>query len=458
MKRFFEITLDEEAMAAFGIPAPEGEFELEDVAPDPLAADFDAVMQSLYDTEPVDGGSMRNAIDRAVGVRERMSELQAEEYRALARLSELAREGADLLITPEADEHIAKELAHRSMVAEVAMVTRVSARTMATRIAEAELIVSRFPHSLEALASGAIGTGHVRVIVEHGLPILDDQVRAAYECVVLLEAVQTTPGRLRRLAELTAAKLGTETFQERHQRAAAGRSVRVAKLTDGMSEVIHLVPTVLAAGIWDRLTKQAKALIRAGDPRSFDQLRADLAAELLLAGEPSAADGSPHALARAITAEVAIVIPALTLLGRSDEPATLAGHGPIGLAEAKALAAGVPSMVRILTHPVTQVVLSVDTYRPSEQLRRFLRIRDGRCRFPGCSSPPNRCDIDHTIAAEVGGPTEAGNLAHLCRGDHTLKHHGGWTVRQTEPGVLEWTSPNGYVHTDRPDSTVRFAA
>ena len=107
---------------------------------------------------------------------------------------------------------------------------------------------------------------------------------------------------------------------------------------------------------------------------------------------------------------------------------------------------------------VAEVVLAVDTYRPSEKLRRFLRIRDGRCRFPGCFRPPNRCDIDHTIPAETGGPTEVGNLAHLCRGDHTLKHHGGWTVKQTAPGVLEWTSPNGYTHTDTPDPTVHFAA
>ena len=454
----FEVTLDAAAMAALGIPVDSEDFGLDDLPPDPMAADFEAAVLSLYDTAPVDGGSMRSAIDRVVGIRERLSGLQAEEHFALSRLSELARVGSDSFIALDADEGRAKELAHRTMVAEVAMAVRVSARTMASRIAEAELVVTRFPSSLQELASGSIGMGHLRVIVQHGLSILDDRVRGEYEAVVLCHAVDLTPGRLGRLAELTAARLGTETFQERHERAAAGRSVRVVKLPDGMSEVIHLLPAVLAAGVWDRLTSQATALKRAGDPRSFDQLRSDLAAELLLAGDLSAADGSPHALATGIVAEVAIVIPALTLLGQGDEPATLAGQGPIGLAEAKLLAARAPTLVRILTHPVTGLVLSVDTYRPSEKLRRFLRIRDGRCRFPGCTRPANRCDLDHTIAAEHGGPTTADNLAHLCRGDHTLKHHGGWRVRQTEPGVLEWTSPNGLIHTDRPDPTVHFAA
>jgi hypothetical protein len=387
-----------------------------------------------------------------------LAECQAEEHRSLARLSELAREGAELVIVPADADHDAKEVAYRTMVAEVAMVSRVSARSMGARIAESELIATQFPHTLEELAAGSISAGHVRVIVEHGLPLVDDQLWAVYECIVLQKAVSTTPGRLRRVAELTAAKLGTETFQESHERAAAERTVRVGKLPAGMAELVLVLPAVLVAGVWDRLTQQAKVLSRAGDPRAFDQLRADLATELLLTGDLDTADGSPHALARGITAEVAIVIPALTLLGHSAEPATLAGQGPIGLAEAKLLAAQAPSMVRILTHPTTRLVLAVDTYRPSQKLRRFLRIRDGRCRFPGCSRPPNRCDIDHTIPAETGGPTEVGNLAHLCRGDHTLKHHGGWSVKQLEPGVLEWTSPNGYTHTDTPDPTVHFAA
>ena len=458
MKQMFEVTLDAAGMAAAGIPVDDLDFGVDDLPPDPLADQYDALHEALYETAPIDGGSMRAAIDRVVGNRLRLSECQAEEHRALARLSALAREGAELVIVPEAGDHDAKEVAYRTMVAEVAMVTRVSARTMAARIAESELIVHQFPHTLEELAAGSIGAGHVRVIVEHGLPLADDEVRALYETIVLKQATQTTPGRLRRLAELTAARLGTETFQERHERAAAGRTVRIGKLPDGMSELILVLPTILAAGVWDRLTKQARTLFRAGDVRSFDQLRVDLATELLLSGDLDDADGSPHALAKGITAEVAIVIPALTLLGDSDEPATLAGQGPIGIVEAKLLAAKAPSMVRILTHPASQLVLSVDTYRPSEKLRRFLRIRDGRCRFPGCTSPPNRCDLDHTIAAEVGGPTTVDNLAHLCRGDHTLKHHGGWTVKQVEPGVLEWTSPNGYTHTDRPDPTVHFAA
>src|SRR5690606_10155980 len=48
------------------------------------------------------------------------------------------------------------------------------------------------------------------------------------------------------------------------------------------------------------------------------------------------------------------------------------------------------------------------------------------------------------------------NLAQLCRGHHTLKHHGGWNVSQTNGGVMHWESPAGRTYTDRPPSKARF--
>ncbi len=102
------------------------------------------------------------------------------------------------------------------------------------------------------------------------------------------------------------------------------------------------------------------------------------------------------------------------------------------------------------------MVLAVDRYRPAEQQRRYLEARDRHCRFPGCRVPVRRCDLDHTHDAADGGPTEVGNLAHLCKRHHTLKHETAWTVRQTRDGTLEWTSPTGRRHRDEPSPRVTF--
>ncbi|WP_111721344.1 HNH endonuclease signature motif containing protein [Homoserinimonas sp. OAct 916] len=433
------------------------------------------------------------AIARTVVIRQQMGALQAQELHELATLAVWVRAGNTELYGCD------PSIAHRSLVADLAAAHRVSDRTMGRRIADAERFVTDYPAAVAALEDGRIDLGHMRVIADHGLPIQDDTARAVYEQVVLDKAVDTTPGRLGRYAQRAAATCGEVTFQQRYDQAYTQRRVWVQDIGDGLSELGMTVPTVLAEGILDRLTQQAKAITGAagprtldpdngdlvtGEPRSYDQLRTDLACELLLTGQPTGCEDAPHHAGIGIRAEIAVVIPALTLLhtdpgadtggdgGGSTgtgtgtgtgphtdagagtgtgtgtrpgkvplEPPTLAGKGPIDPATARRLAADAPRLTRLLTHPVTGMALTADTYRPSAKLRRFLRLRDGRCRQPGCIRSAGRCDIDHTIPAEVGGPTVPDNLAHLCRGHHTLKHHGGWGVKQVSPGVLEWTPP-----------------
>lgn len=136
-----------------------------------------------------------------------------------------------------------------------------------------------------------------------------------------------------------------------------------------------------------------------------------------------------------IKPQVAVTIPVMTLLGHSDEPGDLAGHGPIDADTARRLAAQAPSFLRILTHPETGTVMSVgrDRYAVPADLRSWLRLRDETCRFPGCSRRAQRCDIDHVKDWAHGGATDHRNLIHLCRKHHRLKHTTGWTVSTESP-------------------------
>jgi len=106
---------------------------------------------------------------------------------------------------------------------------------------------------------------------------------------------------------------------------------------------------------------------------------------------------------------------------------------------------------RLLTHPETGVVLSVgrDRYAVPEDLRRWLQLRDGRCRFPGCNQPPTRCDLDHTAWAH-GGTTSHHNLAHLCPKHHKMKHETARTVTGHANGTLTWTAPTGQEYITSP--------
>ncbi|SIR96334.1 HNH endonuclease signature motif containing protein [Microbacterium sp. RURRCA19A] len=204
----------------------------------------------------------------------------------------------------------------------------------------------------------------------------------------------------------------------------------------------------------------------APDTRTADQVRADILADLLLTAAPDAdptrADDGPGVLG-AIRARVQVVVPALTMLRPGDEnsdPAALVGHGPIDADTARGLAEATPiPWDRVITHPVSGAVLRTDTYHRTAAIDRHLRARDRHCRWPGCTTPAVRCEVDHTHDHALGGPTDTRNLAHLCQRHHTQKQFTRWKARQVPGGVLEWTSPTGRVYTDEPQPyapAVRF--
>ncbi|MGW9114896.1 DUF222 domain-containing protein, partial [Microbacterium sp. NPDC055683] len=227
------------------------------------------------------------------------------------------------------------------------------------------------------------------------------------------------------------------------------------------------------------------------DARTAAQRQADVLADLLLAGAPTAGpDGIPTGLS-SIRAHVQITIPARPLLDTvttrhnadagtdtlpglavppaspprgappapsSPDGAWLCGHGTIPIVHALDLAANAPGWERLFHDADTGALLTVDHRLPTTAQRRYLKARDEHCRFPGCRTPirTRTTDTDHTHDHHHGGPTCICNLAYLCESHHTLKHHSAWTVHQKPGGILHWTSPTGRTYTDTPAPTIRF--
>jgi len=91
--------------------------------------------------------------------------------------------------------------------------------------------------------------------------------------------------------------------------------------------------------------------------------------------------------------------------------------------------------------------LETPAYQPPAALRHLVNIRHATCVFPGCRRPAPQCDADHTIPYNDGGKTCLCNLAPLCRRHHQVKQTPGWTLTQTGPGNLTWTTPSGRRYT-----------
>ena len=62
-------------------------------------------------------------------------------------------------------------------------------------------------------------------------------------------------------------------------------------------------------------------------------------------------------------------------------------------------------------------------------LNRARMVRDGGCRFPGCTRPPGWTDAHHVIHWRHGGRTDLVNLVSLCDYHHHVVHQPGWTVK-----------------------------
>jgi hypothetical protein len=77
-------------------------------------------------------------------------------------------------------------------------------------------------------------------------------------------------------------------------------------------------------------------------------------------------------------------------------------------------------------------------------MRQWLRLRDGKCPFPGCNNHSLDNDADHLLAWADGGTTGVSNLGQPCRKHHRLRHTTGWkptpASKNEPPG---WISPAG---------------
>ncbi|MGW8484172.1 DUF222 domain-containing protein [Microbacterium sp. NPDC055903] len=372
------------------------------------------------------------------------------------------------------------DMAVRSLAAEVAAAGHISSGVAEGMLHRAHTIVHCYPSVLAAMETGLVTLRHAEAIAAAGAALDDapDAARAEYERRALDVALNESAGRTESAARMIAADIAPVDLAERHRRARSFHGVHVWSRADGLGELQITGSELLVRAAYDRADAMAKALISSrtdvgtsrlgdddagpdacgdGDDRSLAQVRADIMLELLLAGGAESLIGTP---AEAIRATVQVTISSSTLAGDDDRMAEIDGTGPVLPEIVRDLAGRTSSWSRLLLTP-SGMLTATSAYTPTAEMKRFLRARDQRCRFPGCVRPAQRCEIDHNHDHAKGGRTEVGNLACFCTSHHPLKHpdlddRHRWSVRQQADGVIEWISPRGRVFTDRPSPRVAF--
>lgn len=254
-----------------------------------------------------------------------------------------------------------------------------------------------------------------------------------------------------RLQDDTAAKRARSTYARRTTTIEHGADSGAALILQGLAS--DWVPR--------NETLQRLAIAAHGvDPlhRSVAQLRHDIGKRIFDLGldayRTAAADGGEIVPARTkVQVQLVLTIPALGWLGRTKEQAILGGYGPISMELAKSLAGSATSFVRVLTDPVTGVRVAMDrtARKPPTDLARWVRIRDGRTRFPGRSTPAHLADIDHAREWQDDGFTDEDNLITLDRPAHNMKSAGLYGDALEPDGSAAIIDPWGRRFEDPPD-------
>ena len=386
------------------------------------------------------------------------------------------------MASPDEQPH-QRKAREMAIVSEVACVLTVGERSASALLAESHELTTTLPQTLAALQEGSISWQHARVMVDEtsgldpaGAAALEahflgpEAARASRRC----RAGELIPGRFRHKARTWRERHHPVSIEKRHAKSVLDRRVEYAPDRDGMAWLSAYLPADQAAGIWNRLTASARALQGPTESRTLTQLRVDSFAAWLLSagftmssptdGSAEAAAGSPGAddgvAGRVLAADgidggrvpspaaqVLVTVPVFALMGLTDEPALLDGYGPIPASMARNLVAdGAGSFHRVLTDPRDGAPLEIgrDSYRIPPAIRRWLRMRDGKCPFPGCSNQSLDNEADHLLAWADGGTTGISNLGQPCPKHHKLKHTTAWTptpaTKDAPPG---WTSPTG---------------
>lgn len=206
------------------------------------------------------------------------------------------------------------------------------------------------------------------------------------------------------------------------------------------------LPAIEGIALREHLRHESFAVKRLGDPRTREQIKADLLVANLVAGRKRSL---PLALS------INLIMTDRSLFQGSKEPAFLEGYGYISSQIVREMVAGklqegeysfkngdpdtyldqletVTEIIRLYTAPGDNDLIAMDSKARlfPEKLRSFIRVRDRFCRTPYCNGLVE--EADHVIQHHLGGETNAGNGDGRCPICNKAKEMPGWDERVCE--------------------------
>ncbi|WP_245757118.1 HNH endonuclease signature motif containing protein [Amycolatopsis xylanica] len=297
-------------------------------------------------------------------------------------------------------------------------------------IAFAHSLAARHPLSFTALAGGRLNWLRADII-DRACSGLTEKNARAVDAAIHPRACDLSPGQLWSLLRTTILTIDPEGEAKRRAIAKKGRRVSVKPEPDGMATQLWHDSAENVLAVQDRIDTIARELASETDPRSMNELRADIMRDLLLGKYTSKT-----------VAHVYVAGNASTILGLDDLPGTLRGYGAITAQQLREIAFSLQAtwtgvLVDDGGYPKK---MAEKKYRPSAALKEFVQLRDNTCTFPACYQVAHKTDYDHVRPWNRRGRTSSANGKCECRRHHRAKHSGRWRVRTGADGDTVWTS------------------
>jgi hypothetical protein len=353
---------------------------------------------------------------------------------------------------------------------EITAALRMSPRTGEARILEAQELTNAWRPLLEAMLAGSITIDHTRAVGRElrnlpGHGSAEPEVEKEYRksCAKVLAqvvpfAVTHSPGETARKArDLVTAADPAGARARRRKAAEQDHGVFLNPLEPGTSEIRAVMPTAYAEAVYQAVRMLAKdSRFETADGCVTKGQRQAAALVALTLGDPgSVAEVTGPVHEAKINVHVSVLVPIETITSASDACGRI-GNTPATADEVRDLIAAAAlksSTIRRFVTDETGCILDAGRkhYLASDIQKLVIRLRDGYCRFPGCNAPAERCEVDHVVPYDAGGPTDLWDLGPLCKFHHQMKTGGYWhIIASHRNGTCRWRSPLGRIYEHTP--------
>ncbi|MFE9103166.1 HNH endonuclease signature motif containing protein [Actinomadura geliboluensis] len=328
----------------------------------------------------------------AAAARRQTSWAQARELAAIAELTQRrARAEAD----GDPDYRILP--ARDSVTEEVAAALTITSNASATLVHLAEQLTGPLADTGAALEAGRVDLAKARVISDL-TDSLPEQVAQRVQDAALEKASTQTTGQLRRRIRRIVQRLAPEAVEERKREAVRHRRLELWDTPSGTADLALCDLAVEDAhAIYNKITAAARGIKTDGDPRPLQNIRADLATQLLQGVELP--DAIRALMTQSCTDPRPAPAPALATV--TAQGTTTAATSP----DVVGVSASAQSRRASVTRDLPPASASADGGFPSAEAS----MADGASRAHG-EPQPTPARLDHAdIADATSGPDPVGS-------------------------------------------------